>query len=120
MTGLCLAGAGLVVALNADALTLVWRHSVEKTLWEEDWALRGGRVALVEARVAGSGAGMEPPPEARLVGGAWRWTPSLAPLPEVVLRRSGATADWRVCISGHCRSVEELLPAADPVILKSC
>jgi hypothetical protein len=118
--GLCLAGAGLVVALNADALTLSWRHSVEKILWEEDWALRSGRIALVEARVKGSGAGMEPPPEARLVDGAWRWRPGLPPLPELVLRRSGATADWRVCVRGDCRAMEDIIPAADPVTLRPC
>jgi hypothetical protein len=120
MAGLCLAGAGLVIALNADALTLAWRHSVEKILWEEDWSLRGGRVMLVEARVKGSGAGMEPPPEARLVEGAWRWKPDLPPLPQLVLRRSGATADWRICIAGRCRGMEEILPAADPVTLRPC
>jgi hypothetical protein len=120
MAGLCLAGAGLVIALNADALTLAWRHSVEKILWEEDWALRGGRIVLDEARVKGSGAGMDPPPEARLIDGAWRWTPRLDPFPEVVLRRSGATADWRVCITGQCRGVEEILPAADPVTMRPC
>jgi hypothetical protein len=120
MAGLCLAGAGLVIALTAEALTLTWTHSVEKTLWEEDWALRGGRIVLAEARVKGSGAGMEPPPEARLINGAWRWTPGLGPLSEIVLRRSGATADWRICITGRCRNLEEILPAADPVTLRPC
>jgi hypothetical protein len=120
VAGLCLAGAGLIVALNADALTLSWRHSVEKVLWEEDWTLRSGRITLVEARVKGSGAGMEPPPEALLIDGAWRWRPDLSPLPEVLLRRSGATADWRVCIAGRCRNMEDILPAADPVSLRPC
>jgi hypothetical protein len=30
---------------------------------------------LVQARVKGSGAGMEPPPEARLVDGWFQWQP---------------------------------------------
>jgi hypothetical protein len=38
-----------------------------------------------------------------------------------VLRRSGATADWRVCIGGTCRPMGDYLPAeADPVRLTAC
>lgn len=119
--GLCLAAGGLVVRLGAAALTLAWTHSVEKIAWEEDWAAAPQGLVLREARVRGSGAGMEPPPEARLIAGAWRWTPSLPPLKEVVLRRSGATADWRLCTEGQCRALGDLVPAeADPVLLRPC
>ncbi|MDJ1158344.1 DUF1850 domain-containing protein [Chelatococcus sp. SYSU_G07232] len=118
---LCLVAGALVVRLGVDAATLAWTHSVEKTAWEEDWAATAQGLVLREARVRGSGAGMEPPPDARFTGGAWRWTPHLPPLGEVILRRSGATADWRVCTRSGCRAMDELLPAdADPVVMKPC
>jgi hypothetical protein len=118
---LCLATGALVVALNASEITLSWVHSVQKTNWEEVWRAEASGVWLVEARIQGAGAGMEAPPEAKLMDGYWRWHPAIPPLPEVVLRRSGATADWRVCIAARCRTMSELLPAdADPVVLKAC
>jgi hypothetical protein len=71
--------------------------------------------------VRGSGAGMEPGPDARLVDGAWAWRPGRAALPEVVFRRSGATPDWEVCIAGRCRAMRSYVPAdADPVVLRVC
>ena len=58
---------------------------------------------------------------AKLIDGFWRWKPDLTPLREVVMRRSGATADWRVCVERRCRTLDELLPAdADPVTMKPC
>ena len=64
---------------------------------------------------------MEPPPEARFVDGSWAWRPILPALREVVMRRSGATADYRVCVAGQCRSMGDLVPAgADPVVLRAC
>ncbi|SEG82962.1 DUF1850 domain-containing protein [Bosea lathyri] len=118
---LCLAAGMLVVALGGDEITLRWRHSVQKTLWEEVWRDTPGGIRLIEARVEGSGAGMDPPDGARLVDGFWRWTPALPAQREVVMRRSGATADWQVCIAGACRAMGSYLPAeADPVTLRAC
>lgn len=118
---ICLAAGALVVSLGSGEITLSWRHSVQKSLWEELWQQRPEGLVLTEARVQGSGAGMDPPDGAKLVDGFWRWKPNLPALPEVVMRRSGATADWRVCADGRCRSLDELLPAeADPVVLKPC
>jgi hypothetical protein len=118
---LCLAAAGVIVALNADAATLSWQHSVEKTLWEEDWRRSGQDIIITEARVQGSGAGIDPPHEARLINGAWRWRPHITRTREIVMRRSGATADWRICIRGACKPMDALLPAgADPVTLRVC
>lgn len=121
MSGLCLAAAGLVVQLGAASLTLGWTHSVEKIVWEEDWRLTDAGLVIDEARVKGSGAGMEPAPDARLLDGFWRWQPLLPPQKEVVLRRSGAVADWYLCTEGACRPLDALLPrAADPVMLRAC
>ena len=117
---LCLAAAGIVVALGADSITLQWRHSVEKILWQEDWLQSGNRILMTEARILGSGAGMEPPPEARLIGGAWRWKPDLPPQISVSLRRSEATADWQICTRGKCQWVHEIIKDADPVTLGIC
>lgn len=116
----CLVAGALSVPLGPEA-TLVWTHSVERTEWAEVWRATPGGLVLAEASVAGSGAGMEPPEGARREAGAWRWTPALPPLPAVVLRRSGATADWRVCTAGRCRVMGELVGAdADPVRLALC
>jgi hypothetical protein len=118
---ICLVAGSTIAPLLAGAITLAWTHSVEKIVWEEDWRSGKSGLELVEARVRGSGAGMEPPPEARFVDGAWAWRPTLPPQREVVLRRSGATADWQVCISGRCRPMAAYLPAeADPVVMRKC
>lgn len=118
---ICLAAAGLLVHFGVAHLTLVWIHSVEKTTWEEDWQATRAGLVLAQARVRGSGAGMEPPPEAHLENGFWRWRPAVPPQPEVILRRSGATADWRICVAGICREAGAYLPTgADPVRLLPC
>lgn len=118
---ICLIASKVIAPLMAGAITLAWMHSVEKIVWEEDWRSGPNGLELVEARVRGSGAGMEPPAEARFVNGVWAWRPAVPPQQEVVMRRSGATADWRICISGQCRPMEAYVPAeADPVVMKAC
>jgi hypothetical protein len=120
---LCLVAGGIVAARLAGvaAFTLVWTHSVERTRWEEDWRMESDRLVLVEARVQGHGAGMEPPEGAQLEGGFWRWPSSLPPIPEIALRRSGATSDWSICIRDDCRTVGDFVgPEADPVLLVPC
>lgn len=118
---LCLAAGALTVALGGGEVTLRWRHSVQKTLWEEVWRETPDGLVMAQARIEGSGAGIDPPEGARLSDGFWRWTPKLPPQREIVMRRSGATADWHICVAGHCRPMSEYLPAdADPVTLKAC
>ena len=118
---LCLLAAGATVRLGVTALTLAWTHSVQKTRWEEDIRLTAAGLVLEEDRVQGTGAGMEPPPNAKFDGTWWRYKPPLGPLPDMTLRRSGATADWSLCIARACRPMSELLPAdADPVTLARC
>jgi hypothetical protein len=118
---ICLLAGSKIAPLLVSAVTLAWTHSVEKTLWEEDWRATPAGLELVEARVQGSGAGMDPPSGARLVGGMWAWRPALAPQPEIVMRRSGTTADWRICIDGQCRTMDSYVSAdADPVTMRVC
>lgn len=117
---LCLFAAGKVTAYAATAFTLGWTHSVEKTRWEEDWhLLDDGRLTVVEARVQGSGAGMEPPEGAVLRGGWWVYTPSLPPQANLSLAASGATGGgWTVCFGDECIEVGTT-PGA-PVQLRAC
>ncbi|HRE20009.1 MAG TPA: DUF1850 domain-containing protein [Rhabdaerophilum sp.] len=117
----CLLAGTLSISLATTGLTLAWNHSVERQVWEEDWRLENGQLVLDAARIRGSGAGMEAGDGAVLKDGAWQWHPNMPPQKEIVLRRSGATADYRVCIRGDCRPLSALLPPeADPVTLRAC
>jgi len=107
----------------ASEFTLAWEHSVEKTRWEERYRIEGDRLALVEASVAGSGAGMDPAPGARFANGRWSWRPALAPLPVLRLAASDYTRDYELCWNGHCSPLESLLGSAvgnRRVELKAC
>jgi hypothetical protein len=116
----CLLAGAQTVRLAA-AITLAWTHSVQKSAWQEDWRASSDGLVLAEVRVEGSGAGMEPPDDAVLKGGFYVAHPALAPQRQVILRRSGATADWQICITGACRPMAELVPPdADPVTLTTC
>ncbi|MFG1423626.1 DUF1850 domain-containing protein [Roseixanthobacter liquoris] len=120
MSLVCLAGGGVTLRLAA-LITLAWTHSVQKTTWEEDWRATPAGLVLAEMRIEGSGAGMEPPEGAVLKDGRYVAHPALAPQKQIVMRRSGATADYRVCIDGACRPMGALLPeSADPVTLSAC
>src|SRR5258707_15509217 len=92
---LCLASAGIVKTLSVAAFTLAWTHSIEKVDWQEDWRVTPRGLELTQARVKGSGAGMEPPPEARLVDGWFQWRPKQPPMPQGVLGNSGGAGEWR-------------------------
>jgi hypothetical protein len=109
MNGICLV-AGLLVAQFGDAITLRWTHSIEKIVWEEDYRRMGNNLRLVEARVRGAGAGMEPPANAVLRDGVWHYTPTLPPLPRVTMRHSPYVAPYVVCADGRCQPVDAWLP----------
>jgi hypothetical protein len=120
---LCLASAGVVKALAVAAFTLAWTHSIEKVEWQEDWRVTPQGLVLAQARVKGSGAGMEPPPEARLVDGWFQWQPQRAAMPQVVLGNSGAAGEWRLCSDGKCRTLSEILGhpvGADVTTMSAC
>ncbi len=123
MSALCLAAGAAKARLAVAAFTLVWTHSVEKIPWREDWRIEQGRLVLTEARVEGSGAGMEVPEGAVLEDGSWHYRPHLPPLPSLTLARSGATADWRLCAAGSCRTLGQILdlpPTSPPVVVRPC
>jgi hypothetical protein len=109
---LCLTLGATTISLPTTRFTLAWTHSVEKTEWQEDYRIRGDRLVLSEARIAGTGAGMEPPPDAVFRDGTWRYRPKLPPLPELRLTLSPYTADYRICWRRQCRGLAELFGAA--------
>lgn len=119
---ICVA-AGLLVAQCGREATLSWTHSIEKIVWEEDYRRQGDFLRLSEARVRGSGAGMEPPTEAVFQGGTWHYTPEMAVFPEVRLRHSPYAAPYTLCCDGRCRPITAWLPdlPSEAVItLKPC
>jgi hypothetical protein len=115
---LCILGAE-TLRLAVASFTLAWTHSVERVRWEETWRITPAGLELVEARIRGSGAGMEPPDGARLEDGWWRYTPALPPQPTLALAASGATeGGWTLCAAGACRELGAA-PAA-PLRLEPC
>jgi hypothetical protein len=121
---LCLAAIGAVVAvIAADSFTLTWTHSVEKSEWRESWRIEAGRLVLDQAEIAGSGAGMEPPADARLEGGRWHYRPvPVLAVPALTLAASAAGGDYRLCWADACAALGALLPAGlpGPVTVQVC
>jgi hypothetical protein len=120
---LCLALVGVVKTLSIAAFTLAWMHSIEKVEWQEDWRITPKGLELVRSRVKGSGAGMEPPADARLIDGWFQWQPKRAPMPEVMLGNSGAAGEWRVCSDGRCRTLSEIFEqpvGANVTTMRAC
>ena len=122
MEAICVATA-LLFAHCGQKATLSWRHSIEKIVWEEDYRCSEGGLRLTEARVRGTGAGMEPPPGAVFSDGAWHYTPEMAPLPEVQLRHSPYAATYTLCCDGRCQPLPDWLPGLpeeEVVTLRPC
>jgi hypothetical protein len=130
--GICLS---LAAALNgapavfvpATEFTLAWTHSIEKVRWEEDYAVRldalnvQPELQAVQARVRGSAAGMEPPPDAVLQQGWYHYTPAITTPPELRLTRSEFTPDYEVCLLGRCQPLADWLPSDGGItLLKPC
>ncbi|HEX4885814.1 MAG TPA: DUF1850 domain-containing protein [Casimicrobiaceae bacterium] len=121
MDALCLIVAGALAAtLPGEAFTLAWTHSVQKTGWEERYRIDGERLRLVGARVEGSGAGMEVPPEAKRDRTGWTWSPQ-ATLPSLTLAGSTFGGDYLLCAGGACRPLADLVGhRSGPVELRAC
>lgn len=119
MTALCIFSAGKLAVLAVSSFTLSWTHSVEKTSWQESWMVEEGGLRVVEARVQGSGAGMDPPEGSQFVDGWWVYRPKLPPQPSLLLASSGATVGgWRLCAPDGCRELGAV--AGDPIELRAC
>jgi hypothetical protein len=120
---ICLLVAGVVRATIPDAeFTLAWEHSVEKTRWEERYGAGPAGLVLLEARVQGTGAGMEPPPSAVLHDGWWTWQPK-TPVSELRLTRSAYTSDYTLCWLHRCSELGPLVGPTDDgsvVVARRC
>lgn len=119
----CVAAGGLVVTLAFNSFTLAWTHSIEKIRWEEDYRVVGSAFELTEARVRGSGAGMEAPAGSRFEHGVWHYDPHLGPLPVLRLTHSDYTAGYSICHDGACLPLAESAPRAgngDVIELRPC
>lgn len=97
---LCVFIAGKSAACLAGVLfSLSWTHSIEKTRWVEHWQIAGDQLVLQKTYVKGSGAGIDPAPNAVLQDGWYQWAPAkpLA-LPLLSLANSELTPDnWKLC-----------------------
>lgn len=123
MSGLCLAAGAITAVLNLQQFTLAWTHSIEKVRWEEDWRITDGRLEIVEARIRGTGAGMEPPEGARLANGVWHYRPALPPLESVTLAHSPYAMPYELCTDKHCQPLAGHLPGIAPtesIALTAC
>ncbi|MFN4156062.1 MAG: DUF1850 domain-containing protein [Paracoccaceae bacterium] len=101
----CLVAGALVLALAGPGFTLHWTHSVEKTEWVEEWRVQPHSLRLSQARIKGSGAGMEPGQGAVLHSGWWVWSPGTE-VPVLHLAASGATgAGWLLCDGVICHEL---------------
>lgn len=117
---ICIAAAGKTMAIAASAFTLAWTHSVEKTRWEEHWIAGPQGLTVTEGRIEGSGAGMEPPDNARLEDGAYVYSLQRPPIPELVLAASGGTVSgWHFCAEDTgCIDLGEA--ASEPIRIRWC
>ncbi|MEQ9638172.1 MAG: DUF1850 domain-containing protein [Devosia marina] len=111
---LCIAASGKLIVLAATAFSLNWTHSVEKTIWSENWIVESGALRVVQASVEGSGAGIDLPDNAVRQGESWVYTPELAPVDKLTLAASGVTASpWTLCAGETCLELGTV--SADPI-----
>lgn len=115
---LCLAAGAVSAAVAVEGFTLAWTHSIERIRWEEDWQVERQALVISEARIRGSGAGMEPPAQAVLKDGVWRYRPALPPRTVLRLAHSRYAAGYELCLGGRCGPLADYLPGlnADAVI----
>jgi hypothetical protein len=124
MIGFCLAVAGVVrLAVPSGEFTLDWVHSIEKTHWQEDYRVGATALVLEQARIKGSGAGMEPPPGAQWRDGWWQYRPTLPPQTQLRLTRSHFTTDYSLCWNNQCRTLTDLIGEGangEVVVVQAC
>lgn len=104
------AGAALLATLPISDFTLAWTHSIEKIRWEEDWHVTSAGLEIVEARIRGIGAGMEPPAGAELRSGIWHYHPEIGMQEFVELARSREVPDYEFCVAGACLPLSYSIP----------
>lgn len=131
MVGVCLqlAAAPQVepLFLPTTAFTLVWEHTIEKVRWEEDYlvfydqSLAQPRLYASAARIKGSAAGMEPPPEAVHKDGWYHYVPAISFPSSLALTRSEFSADYDWCDTSGCKPLSSKMPRdGDVTLLSAC
>jgi hypothetical protein len=110
---LCLAAGAATAVLAIESFTLTWIHSIEKIRWEEDWRIFGSELVIDEARIRGSGAGMEPPAGSVLKDGVWHYRPALPPQQVLRLSHSPHAGGYSLCTATLCRPLADHLPGID-------
>lgn len=112
MIGLCLGLTSAVWAqLPIAHFTLAWNHTIEKIRWEEDYRVTEQGLVLEEARVRGTGAGMEIPEDARLENGSWHYRRQLQLLQPLSLGRTPEAGDYQLCFDGQCHAMSQWIGA---------
>lgn len=117
---LCISVGAQLISLPAHEFTLQWQHTIEKTLWEEDYLVAGDWLLLTRARIRGSGAGMEPPADAVKDGNAWSYRPADRWRRSLQLARSGYGEDYVLCVGKTCRAFGDLVAARGLTTLQPC
>lgn len=120
---LCIAAGAVTATLAVESFTLAWTHSIEKVRWEEDWRIEDKTLVIAEARIRGTGAGMEPPADALLKDSAWHYQPAIKPLAQVRLAHSPYTTGYELCVAGRCQPLADHLPGAEnpaTIVLEPC
>jgi hypothetical protein len=116
---LCILAAGKTMSVAATVFTLSWAHSVEGTQWQELWSVSAMGLQIIEARIKGSGAGMEPADDAMPSHGWWVYRPHLPVQERILLAASGKTrSGWTICANGECQTLGAT--EGEPLILKPC
>ena len=113
MSSICLTAGVIAATLPLSAFTLAWTHSIEKIRWEEDWRVQGKALVITEARIRGSGAGMEPPVGSVLQNGVWHYRPDLPPQKVLRLTHSPYASGYELCVQGRCSPLADHLPGID-------
>ena len=115
---LCILTAGKLLTLAVGTFSLSWTHTVERTQWLEHWRVQPDGLQVTEAVIRGSGAGMEPPPDAVRRDDGWHYRPELAPVKEIVLAASGAgNSVWTLCGGDECLTLGA--QSGEPIRLSS-
>ena len=124
VVALCLTlGDRLPVRVPAERFTLSWTHSIEKVEWREEFRVTDKGLVLERSLVKGSGVGMEPGPDAKLVDGWWVTQPNPAPpLEWVTLAASRFGGDHTICTTDRCATLHDWLGTQDegPVRMAAC
>ncbi|MCQ9615358.1 DUF1850 domain-containing protein [Paenalcaligenes niemegkensis] len=116
--GICLQLAAVpdaeVVHIDTQKFTLAWMHSIEHQRWEELYSVRLDNkgqpyLQIDQARVKGSGAGMEPASEAEYKEGWYQYVPAQKAPDVLALTRSEYTPDYEFCTEGQCASLGQYL-----------